>query len=77
VINTPYPALNNGVLLTLENYSKWVIKGTCYLTGLTIDDTSSIVGALGANVSMFVDGEPTDIEPGTYGGEIMLTLTLP
>ncbi len=56
-----------GLSLTLVNGSVWTVTETSYLTALTIDEASSIVGA-----AMTVDGVPTPIEAGTYTGEIVL-----
>lgn len=68
VVNTAAPAVNNPVLLTLENGSVWTVEGTSYLAGLTIDETSAIEGAI-----MTVNGVKTDITPGTYEGEIVIS----
>lgn len=64
------PTVNNPVTLNMANGSKWMVTGTNYLSSLTIDETSSI---LGMGVTMTVDGKETAIEPGTYEGEIVLT----
>lgn len=64
-----------GLLLALTNGSTWTVSETSYLTSLTIDETSSILGADGLAVTMTVDGVETPIAAGTYTGEIVLTLT--
>ncbi len=64
------PTMNNPVSLTLSNGSSWMVTGSNYLSSLTIDETSSISGM---GVVMTVDGVETEIEPGTYTGEIVLT----
>jgi hypothetical protein len=64
------PVVNNPVSLTLTNGSKWMVTGTNYLSELTIDETSSI---LGMGLVMTVDGVETEIAAGTYTGEIVLT----
>jgi hypothetical protein len=62
--------VNNPVSLTLENGAKWMVTGTNYLSSLTIDETSSI---LGMGLVMTVDGVETEIAAGTYTGQIVLT----
>jgi hypothetical protein len=64
------PVVNNPVSLTLTNGSKWMVTGTSYLSELTIDETSSI---LGMGLVMTVNGVETEIAAGTYTGEIVLT----
>jgi hypothetical protein len=75
LINTPAPAVNNGMLVTLTGGTVWTVTGTSYLTGLTIDD-AQIVAPEGATVEMTVNGEKTEIKNGnTYSGDIVLTLS--
>ena len=64
------PTVNNPVNLTMANGSTWMVTGTNYLAGLTIDETSSIAGM---GLVMTVNGVETEIVPGTYTGEIVLT----
>ena len=71
VKNTPGPAINNGVVVTLTG-STWTVTGTSYLTGLTLDKTSSVVAPAGQKVSMTVDGKVKPIKPGTYTGAIVV-----
>ncbi|MCD8088255.1 MAG: hypothetical protein LUE22_06685 [Oscillospiraceae bacterium] len=56
-----------GLILTITNGSVWTVTETSYLTELTIDETSTIVG------TMTVDGVETEIAAGTYAGEIVIT----
>ncbi len=64
------PTVNNPVNLTMQNGAKWMVTGTNYLSSLTIDDTSSIMGM---GLAMTVNGKKTEIKAGTYTGEIVLT----
>ena len=66
----PAPTVNNPVNVVMQNGSKWMITGENYITGLTIDETSTIAGM---GLVMTVDGVETEIAPGTYTGEIVLT----
>jgi len=56
----------HGLELTLTG-SDWTVTRDSYLTKLTLDDASSIEGV------MTVDGEPVEIAPGTYEGEIIVS----
>lgn len=67
--HTPCPAVNNGVIVSLTNGSVWTVTGDSFLTSLTLDESSSVVGA-----SMTVNGVDTPIKAGSYTGEIVLTV---
>ena len=64
-----------GLNLALENGSVWTVTENCWLTALTVDDASSVVGADGKPVSMTVDGVNTPIAAGSYTGEIVISLS--
>jgi len=76
VINTPSPAVNNGVIVTLTGDSNWTVTGTSYLTKLVIEKGASVTAASGHSLAMTVDKSPpvTDIAAGTYTGNIVLTV---
>lgn len=67
VINTAQPVVNNGVIVTLKNGSRWNVAGTSYLSSLTIEEGSTVVGTL------TVDGKDTEIVPGVYQGDLVLS----
>jgi hypothetical protein len=71
VTNTPGPAINNGVVVTLTG-STWTVTGNSYLTGLTLDKTSSVVAPAGQKVTMTVDGKVKAIKRGIYKGAIVV-----
>ena len=74
VTNTPQPAINNGVIVSLTDGSTWTVTGTSYLTALSLDATSAVAGRHGGKVTMTVDGKQTAITPGTsYSGAIVVT----
>ena len=64
------PVVNNPVNVTMQNGSTWMVTGTNYISSLTIDESSSI---LGMGLTMTVDGVETEIAAGTYIGEIILS----
>ena len=74
VSNTPQPAINNGVLVSLTEGSTWTVTGTSYLTALSLDASSAVAGQHGGKVTMTVDGKQTAITPGTsYTGAIVVS----
>ena len=60
----PYQA---GVIVKLEKGSLWNVTRTCYLTSLTLDESSTLKG------QVFVNGEAVQPAPGvTYTGTILV-----
>ncbi|MFT4084933.1 MAG: Ig-like domain repeat protein [Nocardioides sp.] len=52
VTNTVSAPVNGGVIADLTDGSTWRVTGTSYLTSLTVDDSSSIVGSGGKDVTI-------------------------
>lgn len=75
VTNTPSVAVNNGVIVSLNNGSTWTVTGNSYLTGITITDSSKIMALNGYKVTMKVDGVATNIAVGTYKGKVEVGVT--
>lgn len=77
IVNVPAAAVNNGLNLTLKNGTVWTVDEPCYLTSLTIDETSSILAAADegeeATLYVLVDGEEVQLAPGTYEGTIVIS----
>jgi hypothetical protein len=74
VTNTPQPAINNGVIVSLAGGSTWTVTGTSYLTALSLDATSAVTGRHGGKVTMTVDGKQTAIAQGaSYTGAIVIS----
>jgi len=73
--NTPSAAINNGVIVSLKNGSKWTVTATSYLTGLTIEAGSTIIAPKDYSVTVTVNGEKKSVGPGEYKGQIILTVT--
>jgi hypothetical protein len=74
VTNTPSPAVNNGVIVSLDADSSWTLTGTCHLTSLALEEGSVIAGLDDAEVTMTVNGAETPIAPGAYSGAIILAV---
>lgn len=66
VSNTPAPAVNNGVVVSLDGSSSWTVTGDSYITALNLAEGAVVKG------SMTVDGVETAILPGSYTGNIVL-----
>jgi hypothetical protein len=76
VTNTPEPAINNGVIVSLDEKSKWLVTGTSYLTRLTLAEGAVVRAAPFHDMVMTVDGVETPLVDGaTYEGNIVLTVT--
>jgi hypothetical protein len=65
----------NGANVSLNAGSKWVVNKTSYLTGLTVAEGATITAPQGYSLTMTVGGVGTAIRPGTYHGEIVLSVT--
>ena len=75
VNNTVHETINNGVVVSLVNGSRWTVTGTSYLTKLTLSADASVSAGEGHSVSMTIDGKQTQIEPGkSYTGAIVVAL---
>ncbi|MFJ3664955.1 hypothetical protein ACIPSE_00720 [Streptomyces sp. NPDC090106] len=75
VTNTPSPAVNNGVIVTVGAGSTWTVTGTSYLTRLVVEEGAVVQGPDGAAPTLTVDGVVTDLTPGAaYSGALALTL---
>ncbi len=61
----PKPVYQAGMILEMKNGSEWNVTRTCYLSALTVDDTSVING------KVYVNDEAVALQPGvTYKGFI-------
>jgi hypothetical protein len=76
VTNAVSPVVNNGVIVSLNGHSVWTVRGTSYLSSLTIGSAASIAAPTGKTLAMTINGTPTTITPGqTYAGNIELTVS--
>ncbi len=53
----------------------WLVSETTRLSELTIAEGASVIAPEGHSVTLTVDGVETGIKPGTYKGDIVLTVT--
>lgn len=68
------PTINNGVIVTVDTNSTWIVTDTCYLTKLVLEEHAIVKGLDSLELSMTVDGKKTKLEAGkSYEGKIMLT----
>ena len=67
--NTPAPAINNPVHLTLRNGATWTPTGDSYLEQLDLDESSRVEGRI------LVDGKEVS-GPGRYTGSILVQRTI-
>lgn len=65
----------NGIFVSLDSESEWVVDKTSYLNGLTIAIADNITAPKGYKVTLKVDGIEKDITPGAYKGKIVLDVT--
>lgn len=64
--------VNNGVCVSLDESSAWVVTGESWLTSLDIAAGARLEAADGKTLTMTVDGVKTPIAPGCYTGVIRL-----
>ncbi|SHH29046.1 hypothetical protein SAMN05443575_3630 [Jatrophihabitans endophyticus] len=75
VTNTVSPVVNNGVVVTVGNDSRWTVTGTSYLSKLTVAANGRVTAPAGKHLTLRVDGVKTVLVPGaTYTGAVTLTV---
>ena len=74
IIQTAAPTVNNGVVISLDGSSEWVVTGTSYITSLTLAEGALVSAPEGKTIKMTVNGVDTDIAPGRYQGMIVLSI---
>ncbi len=74
VANRFYSNGDNTLTVNLTDNAVWNVTGDCLLSSLTIGD-DAVVEAQNGTLEMTVDGEPTELAPGTYEGEIRISYT--
>ena len=72
VTQTAAPPVNNGVILSMDKDSVWIVTDDSYLTSLTLETGAKIEAAPGKKLTLLVNGEETIPAPGTYRGLISI-----
>ena len=67
------PVVNNGVIVTLDGQSTWTVTGTSYLTSLTLEEGAAVRAPQDQHLTATLNGQPLELKPGSYQGEIVLT----
>lgn len=68
------PTVNNGVIVSIDSESTWIVTGTSYITGLRIEPGALIKAKSGFVLRISVNGTQVPIQPGDYMGKIVLEL---
>ncbi|MDT7836985.1 hypothetical protein [Aquabacterium sp. OR-4] len=71
VRNTPAPAINNGVIVSLKA-SRWTVTGPSHLTALELAADAELRAPAGQRLVLRVDGQVRPIQPGRIAGQILL-----
>lgn len=75
VTQTAAPTVNNGVIVNIDSTSSWKVTGTSYITALSLAPGAVLLPTEGRKITMFIDGNETEIRAGHYQGDIKITLT--
>ena len=73
VANRPFRNGDSEVSVTVKDGGVWEVTGESLLDSLTLAN-GQIVGDMGKTVVMTVNGRPTAIKPGSYEGDIVISL---
>ena len=77
VENKPYKiggnVINNGVIVSLDERSSWTVCGSCYLSSLTVAP-GAVIRPEHGTLTLTVDGKAVELRPGTYTGDVQLTV---
>ena len=72
VLQKAAPTINNGVVISIDPDSTWIVTGVSYITSLRIERGAVMKAADGSGLRMTVDGAETAIRPGHYKGKIVI-----
>ncbi len=62
--------INNGVIVHMDARTIWTVPGECWITGLHLEDGAVLKAPDGKQLSVIIDGQKTEILPGSYHGKI-------
>ena len=71
MIQTPAPAINNGVSVMLDSASTWTVTETCYLTRLELDAGAVLRAPDDSALQIIVDDQPVQLP--AHGAALRLT----
>jgi hypothetical protein len=74
ITQTAAPAINNGVVLSLDKDSEWTVAGTSYINSLTLAEGAVVKAPAGKKLSVTVDGKAVELAAGEYKGAIVLEI---
>jgi len=66
--------VNNGVCVSLDASSTWIVTGESWITALDIAEGAVLTAPEGKDLSMMVNGAQTPVAAGRYTGVIRLTV---
>lgn len=74
ITQTAAPTVNNGVIVTLDRTSRWMVTGTSYLTALELAPGAVVEAPAGKKLTATLDGQEIQLAPGSYQGKLVLTV---
>ncbi len=74
ITQTAAPTVNNGVIVSLDRTSHWIVTGTSYITALELAPDAVIEAADGKALTVTLDGQEIQLAPGSYQGKLVLTV---
>jgi len=66
------PGPDNGLSVTLDGRSQWMVTGRSFLSELAVAQGARIDAAAGHHLRLTVDGKARSLRPGSYRGSIVL-----
>lgn len=67
------PTVNNGVIVSLDRTSRWIVTGTSYITALELAPGAVVDAPEGKTLKVTLDGKAIDLAPGRFAGKLVLT----
>lgn len=71
-VDRAQPAVNNGVIVSLNEGSSWIVTGDSHLTRLEVAEGAVISAPEGKALSFLVNGVETPLVPGSYQGQLLV-----
>ena len=67
------PTVSNGVIVSLDRTSRWIVTGTSYITALELAPGAVVDAPEGKTLKVTLDGKAIDLAPGRFAGKLVLT----